>query len=84
MYSPPFTCSAVPVTNDAASLDQPGTQLALAGLLEQVKACRSLDEPLWQLVDPALAAAFRRDTSREVAAAARELRRERAWERLSG
>jgi alkylation response protein AidB-like acyl-CoA dehydrogenase len=66
----------------APSASPPGTHLALAGWLAQTQAARLLDEPLWLLGDAALAAAWRRDTAREVAAAARERRRERAWERL--
>lgn len=68
----------------STSYEHPGTHLALAGWLAQVKEARALDEPLWQRVDGDLAAVWRRDTAREVASSAREKRRERAWERLSG
>jgi alkylation response protein AidB-like acyl-CoA dehydrogenase len=62
----------------------PGTHLCLAGWLDAVRSARAEDEPLWQRVDTALAAAWHRDTAREVAAEARERRRERAWERVLG
>ena len=70
--------------SDSRSSERPGSHLALAGWLAQVKEARRIDEPLWQRVDGELAAAWRRDTAREVAASAREQRRERAWERLLG
>jgi alkylation response protein AidB-like acyl-CoA dehydrogenase len=63
---------------------EPATHLALAGWLGLVELSRALDAPLWERGDPGLAAAWRRDTSRAVAATARELRRARAWERLRG
>lgn len=66
----------------AAPRDAPGTHLALAGWLARVQEARRLDEPGWRSVDPQLAAAWRRDTAREIAAAAREQRRVRAWQRL--
>ncbi|HUP22606.1 MAG TPA: acyl-CoA dehydrogenase family protein [Thermoanaerobaculia bacterium] len=68
----------------AAPHDAAGTHLALAGWLSQVQEARREEAALWGRADPWLAAAWQRDTAREVAAAAQERRRERAWERLRG
>jgi alkylation response protein AidB-like acyl-CoA dehydrogenase len=68
----------------ATSPRDPATHLALAGWLGLLDTARALEVTLWERGDPALAAAWLRDTSRTVAASAREQRRARAWERLRG
>jgi hypothetical protein len=63
----------------------PATHVALAGLLTEIADLHTIIEPEWAHVDDAERERWYRDRALvQVASKARQKRRERAWERLSG
>lgn len=63
---------------------QPETHIALAGLYDACARLHADTAEHWKLVDEAERERWERDTIARVAGKARDLRRQRAWERLAG
>ena len=82
-----LACAQILALRALVELDPqaPSTQIAAAGALELAAQARSRREPLWQNLPSALAGRLQpAGAILTVASEARQLRRDRAWERLDG